>query len=430
MHKPLRVALFGLGTVGRAVAERLLDPTWADHVARRGMVPPRLVAVGVRDPDRDRGVTLPPEVRRSDDLESLAVDPDVDVVVELIGAADSAATIIEKALASGRPAVTANKRLVASEGARLEALARQSGAALRFEAAVAGGVPVLGPLVTDLAANRITRVRGIVNGTTNQILSQMAEEGRSYDEVLREAQQRGLAEADPSSDVEGHDAASKLVILARLAFGGWLRPDALRRSVPTLAGESAPGISGVERAHLARAADLGLRLKLVARMGRLDGDAGLAGGVTVMAVPAASAIGATSGVSNIVEVTGEPVGRVGFRGPGAGGAATSSAVLGDLLAIARGEWSTWDPLPPAADVGVLDDVEQPHAWLVVLDMPFLAALPAGLADLALASSGNAVVTRPVSLADLRVVLTVTGLAAAGVDVSGPSATLYPLLPDA
>ena len=239
----LRVGLLGLGTVGSAVAARLLDDGWRTNATARGHVPPVLVAVAARE----RRLELPPHVRVTDDPAEVAGADDVDVVVELLGGTDAAATAIRQALAAGKSVVSANKELLAKQGRDLEAAARAAGAGLRFEAAVAGGVPVLGPLVWDLGANRMTALRGIVNGTTNHILSTMASDDRDYLDVLREAQARGYAEADPSSDVEGLDAAYKLTLLARLAFDGWLDVASLRRSIPVF------GARAIARDHRRRA---------------------------------------------------------------------------------------------------------------------------------------------------------------------------------
>ena len=417
---PLRVALFGLGGVGSAVAARLIDPAWAAGVAARGVVPPVLVALGVRDPDRPRGLSLPDSVRRTDDLLVLAAAPDVDVVVELLGGTPVAGAVIDAAIAAGKHVVTANKQLLARLGPALELAARAAGIALRFEAAVGGGIPVLGPLVLDLSANHIGAVRGIVNGTTNHVLTAMAQDGRAYQDVLAEAQARGYAEADPASDVEGHDAADKLAILTRLSFGGWPDVDSLRRSVPTTSGDAPPGITGVRPVELARAADLGLAIKLVARAERRR-DGAVWAAVTPVAVRAGSPLGSTMGVTNLVEVIAEPVGRVAFRGPGAGGPATSSAVLADVLAIARGEGSTWEPLPPASEApAMVDDLEVERGWFLVADGLPGGQLPARLVDLALARSEEAIVTRPMSLAALRYALIETGV----------EATLYPVISEA
>jgi homoserine dehydrogenase len=329
----MRVALLGLGTVGGAVAARLLDDRWRRDVAGRGRPAPELVVVGVRDPQRSRSVELPQSVDRTADLESVVDRPDVDVVVELLGGLEPAASLIGRALGQGRAVVTANKALLAERGMELEATARESGADLRYEAAVAGGIPILAPLAHDLAANRLSRVRGILNGTTNFILSAMAAEGRAYADVLADAQARGYAEADPTADVDGHDAVHKLVLLNRLAFGKWLSPAAVPRV----------GISGITEDDVAAATERGMAIKLVAAAH----DSGVAW-VEPCAVKRGSLLGSTDGVTNVVEVTGWPVGRVVFQGPGAGGDPTSSAVLADLLALARGEGPTWGTLPEAS----------------------------------------------------------------------------------
>ena len=344
--QPLRVGLLGLGTVGRAVAEALLDDRWRTRVRARGGPELELVAVGVREPGRSRGLVLPASVDASDDLEALVARPDLDVVVELLGGLDPAERLVRSALEHGRAVVTANKALLAARGLSLEQLSRRTGAALRFEAAVGGGMPVLTALVRDLAATRIESVAGIVNGTTNHILTAMAHDGVAYADALAEAQRMGFAEADPTADVEGLDAAAKLAILARLAFGVWLDPESIPRASPNGEDGSAPGITGVTAAAIAAAGARDLVIKLVARAKR-GADEAVHAWVWPVAVARASPIGATDGVTNIIEIEAEPVGRVSFRGPGAGGPATSSAVLADLLALARDEGSTWGTLPEA-----------------------------------------------------------------------------------
>lgn len=358
---PLRVVLLGLGNVGRAVALGLLDGD------RR--LPFQLVAVGVREPDRARGVELPEDIELSDDLPGLIAHHDPDVVVELLGGVHPAHELVAARLLAARAVVTANKALLAACGPQLESISRQGGGRLRFEAAVAGGIPVLGPLGADLAANRFSQVRGIINGTTNFILSAMVDEGREYADVLADAQRRGYAEADPTADVEGMDAAAKLVILARLALGQWQSQASVLRCVPAFGGGDArPGITCVGAADISGARARGLRIRLVARAERTPVGIGLA--VTPAAVPEASLLGRTSGVTNVVEVIGTPVGRVAAIGPGAGGAATSSAVLGDLLALARGSGSTWGdapeapPLPPGPLAGAGPTLADHHQWLV------------------------------------------------------------------
>src|SRR5207247_8152502 len=202
------------------------------------------------------------------------------------------------------------------------------------------------PPAGELAASRIDRVRGIVNGTTNYILSAMAADGRPYGEVLAAAQAAGYAEADPAGDVGGADASTKLAILCRLAFGAWPDPGSIVRHPPTVGGLGRPGITGVSAAPIAAADELGGTIKLIADARRLP-DGRLAASVLPTVVPREDPIARTSGVTNRIEIRGDPIGNVAFSGPGAGGPATASAVLGDLLAIARGAGSTWAGLPPA-----------------------------------------------------------------------------------
>ena len=366
--RPLRVALLGLGTVGGAVAARLLDERWREEVSSRGEAPPELVAVGVREPNRPRAVSLPSQVQVTDDLEAVAGRDDIDVVVELLGGLEPARGLTKRALERGIAVVTANKKLLAELGPAIEHMARRSGAALRFEAAVAAGTPVLGPLARELAANRIEGVRGIVNGTTNFILSAMAAEGRGYDHVLADAQQRGFAESDATADVAGLDATHKLVLLIRLGFGAWVQPSGITRSPPALDGEGRPGITGVTASEVAAATDNDLAIKLVASAMRTTTAAGrtLVGSVEPVVVGRTSRLGSTSGAANLVEVSGAPVGRVSFQGPGAGGDATSSAVLADLLALARGEGSTWAALPEAPPLAEIDPGRGvPSHWFFV-----------------------------------------------------------------
>jgi homoserine dehydrogenase len=339
---PLRVAVLGAGTVGREVVRGLVargsDLTPGDGA------PLELAGIAVRDLGRARAAGLPAELL-TDGPAHLVADPSVDVVVELMGGDEPAHTLIAAALGAGKAVVTANKHVIAHHGRELEAIARRTGAALRFEAAVGGGIPVLGPLATELAANRVSAVRGIVNGTTNYILSAMDHEGREYEEVLAAAQAAGYAEADPTGDVEGHDAANKLVILARLAFGAWIDPADVVLATPAGPGHDRPGITGVTSDDIAAAIAAGEVVKLIALAERRDGR--IVASVLATRLPSDSALARTDGVLNRIEIEAEPVGTVAFSGPGAGGPATSSAVLGDLVAIARGLGSTWAGLPPA-----------------------------------------------------------------------------------
>jgi homoserine dehydrogenase len=328
---------------------------------------------------------------------------------------------VAAALGAGKAVVTANKHVVAHHGPELEAIARRSGAAFRFEAAVGGGIPVLSPLAADLAANTIHRVRGIVNGTTNFILTSMGEFGRSYDDVLAEAQALGYAEADPRGDVEGDDAVNKIVILARLAFGGWIDPAAVVRTPPSVRGWGRPGITGVTSSEMEAAALLGLDLKLLALAEPGSGGA-VTASVLPTAVPDSGPLGVTDGVINRVEILAEPVGDVAFSGPGAGGDATSSAILGDLLAIARGQGSTWAGLAPASAAadGAADQLAAPRPWFAFLPGvdPGAVALGATAATVEL-DDGVGVRTDPLPLASVRAAI--VSLLDEGTDV-----TLYPV----
>jgi homoserine dehydrogenase len=340
---PLRVALLGAGTVGGEVVRVFTERP--DRLAPDGGKRLELVGIAVRDVDaaRDRG--LPADLL-TDAPAHLVADLDTDIVVELLGGDEPAHTLVRAALGAGKSVVSANKHIVAHHGPELEAIARRTGAALRFEAAVGGGIPILGPLAGELAANEVTEIKGIVNGTTNYILTAMADEGRGYAETLEAAQAAGYAEADPSGDVEGHDAVNKLVILARLGFGVWLDPADVAIIAADGPGADRPGITGVGAADLAAAAAAAMVIKLIASA-RRDEDGRIVASVLPTLVSIDSALGRTAGILNRIEIEAVPVGRVAFDGPGAGGPATSSAVLGDLLAIARGLGSTWAGLPPA-----------------------------------------------------------------------------------
>jgi homoserine dehydrogenase len=339
---PLRVAVLGAGTVGREVVRALVE-RGPDLIAADG-TSFELVGVAVRDLARARAAGLPAALL-TDAPAHLVAAPDTDVIVELMGGEEPAHTLIAAALAAGKSVVTANKHVIAHHGPDLEATARRTGAALRFEAAVGGGIPILGPLATELAANRVTAVRGIVNGTTNYILSAMHHDGRGYGEVLAAAQAAGYAESDPSGDVEGHDAANKLVILARLAFGEWLDPASVCLIAEGTPGHGRPGITGVTQRDIATALRDGEVIKLIALAERREGR--LVASVLPTALATDTAFARTDGVLNRIEIDAEPVGTVAFSGPGAGGPATSSAVLGDLIAVARELGSTWAGLPPA-----------------------------------------------------------------------------------
>ncbi len=319
---PLRIGIAGLGTVGAGTV-RLLQVN-AELIAARAGRELVVVAVAARDRGRARGIDVSALSWHHDAL-ALAADADVDVVVELIGGAEGMArALVETSLARGRPVVTANKALIAIHGAALAAAAERAGVALAFEAAVAGGIPVIKALREGLAADRLIRIGGILNGTCNYILTQMRETGREFAAVLAEAQALGYAEADPSTDIDGIDAAHKLAILAALAFGRPVDFDSVH----------VEGIRRIGAVDIGFATELGYRIKLLGIARR--GEAGVETRVHPCLVPQAAPIAQVDGVFNAVVAEGEFVGRLMLEGRGAGAGPTATAVVADLIDIARG----------------------------------------------------------------------------------------------
>ncbi len=318
--RELTVVLLGGGTVGSQVA-RLLHES-ADDLAARAGAPLRLAGVGVRDADRPReGI---PADLLTDDLSALAASG-ADIVVEVMGGIEPARTLILAAMAAGSSVVTANKALLAEDGATLHAAAEQHGVDLYYEASVAGAIPLLRPLRESLAGDKVRRVLGIVNGTTNFILTKMDEQGADYAEVLAEAQALGYAEADPTADVEGYDAAAKAAILAGLAFHTRVH----------LADVHREGITHVSADDVAAAREMGFVIKLLAVAELSDDEKGLVVRVHPTMVPRTHPLAGVRGAFNAVFVEAESAGQVMFYGRGAGGAPTASAVLGDIVAVAR-----------------------------------------------------------------------------------------------
>jgi homoserine dehydrogenase len=323
---PLRVALLGCGVVGSEVA-RLLIGQEADLRARVGR-PLELVGIAVRQPDRDRaGID---SQLLTTDAEALVTREDVDLVIEVIGGIEPARSLILAAMRHGASVVTANKELLAADGAALFEAAEQAGADLYFEAAVAGAIPIIRPLRESLVGDEITSVIGIVNGTTNYILDRMDTGGIGFAEALREAQQFGYAEADPTADVEGFDAAAKAAILASLAF----------HTRVTGADVYREGITGVTSTDIASAHDIGCVVKLLA-ICQLSPPVASPAERTVSVrvhpamIPRSHPLAAVGDAYNAVFVESMSAGRLMFYGPGAGGSPTASAVLGDLVTVAR-----------------------------------------------------------------------------------------------
>ena len=324
---PLKIGLAGLGTVGAGVI-RLVEEN-RELIARRAGRPIEISAVTARDRTKDRGVDLS-AYRWVDDMGELATTGDVDVVVELVGGSDGPAlTLARETLNHGRALVTANKAMIAHHGAELGALADSKNAPLKFEAAVAGGIPVIQGLRDGAAANRIDRVYGILNGTCNFILSAMERDGRDFADVLADAQAKGYAEADPSFDIDGVDAAHKLSILASLSFGSKI----------DFAGVEVRGIRKILAADIAQAQALGYRIRLIG-FAEIDGDNGNAQifqRVHPCLVPLTHPLANVTGATNAVVAEGNYSGRLLFQGAGAGDKPTASAVVADLVDIARKE---------------------------------------------------------------------------------------------
>jgi homoserine dehydrogenase len=322
------IGLLGLGTVGAGVAGILATPSGRHPLV--GELALRRVAV--RDLARPRPVELAADLLTTNP-EAVVDDPSVDIVVEVMGGLEPARSLILRAIAAGKPVVTANKAVIARYGEEIAAAAAEQGVYVLIEAAVGGGIPIIEPLKQSLGANRIQRVSGIINGTTNYILSRMAAEGAAYADVLADAQRLGYAEADPAADVQGGDAADKIAILAGLAYGGSVP----RAAIPT------EGIDRLDSRDVAYAAQLGYVVKLLAVAQAMPSGEAMPSGhseqlldvrVHPTLLPKAHPLAGVNGVNNAILVEGDPVGQVMFYGPGAGAGPTASAVVADILNIA------------------------------------------------------------------------------------------------
>ncbi|TNF18201.1 MAG: homoserine dehydrogenase [Rhodobacteraceae bacterium] len=322
MTTPLRLGIAGLGTVGAGTVKIVRQK--AHLLAVRAGRPVEISAVSARNRDKDRGVPLT-SYAWEDDPVTLATRDDVDVFVELMGGSDGPAkAATEAALKAGKDVVTANKAMLAVHGQDLALLAEANGRVLRFEGAVAGGIPIVKALTESLAGNEVTRILGVMNGTCNYILTRMESAGLPYDTVFEEANQLGYLEADPELDVGGIDAGHKLAILAAIAFGTQVH----------FAGVELEGIGKIVIEDIRAAADMGYRIKLLG-VAQMTGR-GLEQRMSPCLVPATSPLGQLEGGTNMVVVEGDSVEQIVLRGPGAGEGPTASAVMGDVMDIARG----------------------------------------------------------------------------------------------
>ena len=366
--EPVRVGLLGCGNVGAALVE--LIRTRSDDIAARTGLALEVARVAVRSITKERSVALPEGVL-THDAAGVVTDPRIDVVVEVIGGIEPARELTLDAIKAGKPVITANKELLANVGAELFAAADHAGVDLLFEAAVGGGIPVIRPLRESLAGERIERVMGIVNGTTNYILTRMTEAGASYADALSEAQSLGYAERDPTADVEGYDAAAKAAIIASIAFG-----------VRVVAGDvTNEGIAHITRADIDYAAKMGYVIKLLAIAEQREGpEVGVR--VHPAMVPAEHPLASVRDSFNAVFVEGAAVGDLMFYGRGAGGFPTASAVLGDLIDAAvnraRGSHASIGVLGKAR-IRPIDEVETAYYLNIdVFDRPGVLAAVAGV----------------------------------------------------
>ena len=364
----INVGLLGLGVVGGGVAAALLEQP--QILAAQTGCPVNLKKVLVRDPGKKRDVDLPASLITANPEDILA-DPDIPLVVEVIGGESPAAQYLQDALQAGKHVVTANKEVMAKRGPELLALAHRQGVNLLYEASVGGGIPIIGCLVKELVANRFRSVRSIINGTTNYILTRMANDHTDFALALAEAQERGYAEADPTNDIEGYDAVYKLSILAGLAFHRRVPPESIYRE----------GITRLQPQDFRYAHELGYAIKslAIATLKEGAGDGAIQARVYPALVPQDNMLAKVDGVYNAVEVEGSLCGRVLIHGRGAGRGPTTSAVVGDLIEIARSLGSRSAPLPSvtledSGSIGSIDDLEcQYFLRLNIADRPGVLA---------------------------------------------------------
>ncbi|MCK8817742.1 homoserine dehydrogenase [Natroniella sulfidigena] len=319
MEKEIKVGLLGCGTVGSGVYKILEEN--ATSIANKSGAKLTVAKVLVKDKSKELLVDVP-QNKLTDDFEEVINDPEIEIVAELIGGVHPAKEFILEVLKSGRSVVTANKELMAKHGHELLVTAREMGVDIYFEASVGGGIPIISPLKEDLAGNKITNIMGIVNGTTNYILTKMEQEGADFSDVLAQAQELGYAEADPTSDIEGHDAAYKLAILASIAF----------ESRVDIEDVYIEGITGITKGDILYAQELGYKIKLLAIGKENDG---VEVRVHPTLVPTEHPLANVNDVFNAIFVEGDAINEVMFYGPGAGQMPTGSAVVGDIITAAR-----------------------------------------------------------------------------------------------
>lgn len=371
MERSIGIGLLGAGTVGGALVSRLIGD--ADAIAAKTGLTFDVRKVGVRDLTRERPFPVT-EGLLTDRLTDVIDDPTVELVVELMGGLEPAGDLVLAALDAGKPVVSANKELIAARGPELIAAAERTGVPFLFEAAVGGGIPIIRPLSETLAGEKIDRVLGIVNGTTNFILTRMSEHGASYIDALSEATELGYAESDPAADVSGADAAAKAAILASLAFGTWVGFDDV----------FCEGIEGITALDIAFAADFGYAVKLIAVCERTD--AGVSVRVHPAMVPLDHPLASIRGTTNAIFIEGPAIESLLFAGPGAGGGPTATAVLGDMIDAARETLAGAQVAPRIRfSPGELIDFSEVHTeWymrLLVDDKPgVLAKIATGFGD--------------------------------------------------
>jgi homoserine dehydrogenase len=358
MNQEIRIGMLGFGTVGTGTYRMLLDNREA--ICRKIGRPIEIARIGIRDPKKERALD---KARFTTDLSSIVCDPSIDVVVELIGGVDPAAELVESALMNGKHVVTANKELIAKHGSRLVHLAKSKDLDLHYEAAVGGGIPLVQPLKHQLAGNDVIRMMGILNGTSNYILTKMEEEGADFVDALAEAQAAGYAEADPTNDIEGIDTSYKISILASIAFGKQVPVESIYRE-----GISKLGITDIEYAR-----SWGYKIKLVGVVDAVGSDA-VSVRVHPSMIPNTHPLASVNGVYNALWLHGDFVGDVMFSGRGAGSDPTGSAVIGDLIDVGRnlvrGGSGSAIPYDMGMKVVPIDNIQSAfYLRLVVKDRP-------------------------------------------------------------